>query len=63
MTGLTEKLINVKVAMLKNKPKHEVTDKYLDYFNEYSKVCRNVVDKAEQREVFFQYIKYMERKK
>ena len=60
--SLIEKLISVKVAMLKNKPKSEVADKYLDYFNEYSKICRNVIDKAEQRQVFYQYIKYLEKK-
>ena len=56
---LLEKLINVKLAIYSKKPKNEVRDKYLEYINEYDKKCRNVVDKAEQRELFFQYLKYM----
>lgn len=60
--SLIDKLINVKVAILKNKPKSEVTDKYLEYMNEYTKECRNVLEKADQRQVFYQYIKYLEKK-
>jgi len=57
---LEKKLINVKVAMLKNKPKSEVRDKYLEYMKEYDKECRNIMDKAEQRQLFYDYLRYME---
>ena len=45
MNMILEKLINVKIAMLKNKTKHEVRDKYLEYVNEYDKGCRSLRDK------------------
>ena len=45
MNMILEKLINVKIAMLKNKPKSEVRDKYLEYMNEYDKECRSIRDK------------------
>lgn len=62
MNMILEKLINVKIAMLKNKPKNEVRDKYLEYMNEYDKECRSVSDKADQRRMFYSYLEYMEKK-
>ena len=58
---LLEKLIEVKVSMLKNRPKEEVKTKYLEYMNEYSKECRSIIDKVEQRDLFHKYLKYLER--
>jgi hypothetical protein len=61
MNMILEKLINVKIAMLKNKPKSEVRDKYLEYMNEYDKECRSIRDKVENRELFYSYLKYIEK--
>lgn len=61
MNMILEKLINVKIAMLKNKTKHEVRDKYLEYVNEYDKGCRSLRDKIEKRELFYDYMRYMEK--
>jgi hypothetical protein len=55
-----EKLVNVKIAMLKKKPKAEVKKKYTEYMIEYNKKCRNIIDKAEQKEVYHQYLEYMD---
>jgi hypothetical protein len=52
--------VNVKIAMLKKKPKAEVKKKYTEYMIEYNKKCRNIIDKAEQREVYHQYLEYMD---
>jgi len=57
---LEKKLINVKIAMMKNKSKSEVRDKYLEYMKEYDKECRNIMDKVEQRQLFYDYLRYME---
>jgi len=56
-----EKMINCKVAMLKNKPKHEVQGLYLEYLHEYDNKEKTVRDKIEHREFFYQYLRYMER--
>jgi hypothetical protein len=75
MNMILEKLINVKIAMLKNKPKSEVRDKYLEYMNEYDKECRSIRDKVENSklyilllllmlynlELFYSYLKYIEK--
>jgi hypothetical protein len=61
--------------MLKNKPKSEVRDKYLEYMNEYDKECRSIRDKVENSklyilllllmlynlELFYSYLKYIEK--
>ena len=52
MNMILEKLINVKIAMLKNKPKSEVRDKYLEYMNEYDKECRSIRDKVENSKLY-----------
>ena len=57
---MLESLINLKLAMKHNKPKSVVYERYQNYTDAYEKMNEHTIrDKAENREIYFDYIRYM----
>jgi len=63
---MLEKLINVKLAIARKKPKHEVEEKYMEYIKSYdlkqdTEEGLTLGDKIRHREIFWKYCEYMSR--
>jgi hypothetical protein len=57
---LLEKQINCQLAILKNRPKKEVQERYLEYITEWDKKGdKTTLDKQEHRDFFYRYLRYM----
>lgn len=56
---MLEKLINLKIAMKRNKPKSEIKEKFKDYSTAYDNCDKTIQDKIRHREVFYDYVRYM----
>lgn len=59
---MLESLINLKTAIRHNKSKSEVREKFLEYSRKYDDLeNKNIGDKIRHREIFYNYIRYMEK--
>lgn len=56
---MIEEIINLKLAMKQNKPKKVVTEKYQAYMKIYDNKDKDILDKVEHRDLFYDYIRYM----
>lgn len=61
---MLEKIINVKLAIARKKPKHEVEKKYNEYLLTYNlkkdtEQGLSIADKIRHNELFWKYLSYM----
>lgn len=64
MVKKLESLINLRLAMIHKAPIQEIEKKYLEYLNEYDNLeNKGIKEKLEHRELFYSYMRYMNRAK
>lgn len=59
---MLEELKEVQEAIKKGKPKNEVEDKFKTYLEAYDNMDKNLDDKINHREIFYSYMRYMEKR-